>query len=72
MKKENCERLGLFVIAVAIMAVSSVAIFGAEPKASAHIDHPLALGQRACVIYQTYPATVDCSMKIGSSPFRTT
>ena len=63
MKKENCERLGLFVIAVAIMA---------EPKASAHIDHPLALGQRACVIYQTYPATVDCSMKIGSSPFRTT
>jgi hypothetical protein len=65
MKKENCERLWLFVIAAAILAVSSIAIIGAEPKASAHTDQPLALGQRACVIYQTYPATVDCSMIIN-------
>ncbi len=70
MKKENCERLGLFVIAAAILAVSSIALIGAEPKVSAHSDHPLALGQRACVIYQTYPATIDCSRIINSSPYK--
>ena len=33
MKKEkNCERLRLFVIAAAILAVSSIAIVGAEPE----------------------------------------
>ena len=38
MKKEkNCERLWLFVIAAAILAVSSIAIIGAEPGGeSAH------------------------------------
>ena len=56
MKKEkNCERLWLFVIAPAILAVSSIAIIGAEPGARAHTDQPLALAQRACVVYQTYP-----------------
>ena len=69
-KEENYERLCLFVIAAAILAVSSIAIIGVEPKASAHTDHPLALGHRACVIYQTYPETIDCSMIIGSSPYK--
>ncbi|MGC2598318.1 MAG: hypothetical protein WA395_09330 [Nitrososphaeraceae archaeon] len=71
MKKEkNCERLWLFVIAAAILAVSSIAIIGAEPGARAHTDQPLALAQRACVVYQTYPATADCSLTIGSSTFK--
>ncbi len=64
------ERLWLFVIATAILAVSSIVIIGAEPSASAHTDQPLALVQRACVVYQTYPATTDCSMTIGSSTFK--
>jgi hypothetical protein len=71
MKKEkNCERLRLFVIAAAILAVSSIVIMGAEPGASAHTDQPLALAQRACVVYQTYPSTADCSLTIGSSTFK--
>jgi hypothetical protein len=71
MKKEkNYERLCLFIIAAAILAVSSIAIIGAEPNASAQRDQSLALGQRACVIYQTYPATIDCSKIIGSSPYK--
>ena len=71
MKKEkNCERLWLFVIAAAILAVSNIAIIGAEPSASAHTDQPLALVQRECVVYQTYPVTADCSMTIGSSTFK--
>lgn len=64
------ERLWLFVIAAAILAVSSIVIIGAEPSASAHTDQPLALVQRACVVYQTYPATADCSLTIGSSTFK--
>ena len=71
MKEEkNYGRLGLFIIAAAIVAVSSIAISEATPRASAHTDQPLALAARACVIYQTYPATVDCSLTIGPSTFK--
>jgi len=34
----NHERLRLLIIAVAIVAVSSIAIIEAEPRASAHTD----------------------------------
>ena len=57
-------------IVEAILAVSSIAIMGAEPGVRAHTDQPLALAQRACVVYQTYPATADCSLTIGSSTFK--
>ena len=71
MKKEkNYERLGLLIIAATILAVGSIAIIAAEPRASAHTDQPLALIQRACVVYQTYPATAYCSMTIGPSTFK--
>jgi len=66
----NHERLRLLIIAVAIVAVSSIVIMGAEPGASAHTDQPLALAQRACVVYQTYPSTADCSLTIGKSTFK--
>jgi hypothetical protein len=39
----NHERLRLLIIAVAIVAVSSIAIIEAEPRASAHTDQPLVL-----------------------------
>lgn len=71
MKKEkNYERLRLLIIAAAILAVGSIAIIAAEPRASAHTDQPLALIQRACVVYQTYPATANCSKIIGPSTFK--
>ena len=69
-EEKNYGRLGLLIIAAAIVAVSSIAINGAIPTASAQTDQPLALAARACVIYQTYPATVDCSLAIGPSTFK--
>jgi hypothetical protein len=65
-QEKNYERLRLLVIAAVILAVGSFATIGAEPSASAHTGHLLALVQRACVVYQTYPATDDCSMTIDS------
>jgi hypothetical protein len=73
MKKEkNYERLRLLTIAAAILAIgsSAIAIITAEPRASAHTYQSLALIQRACVVYQTYPATAHCSMPIGPSTFK--
>ena len=37
----NHERLRLLIIAVAIVAVSSIAIIETEPRVSAHTDQPL-------------------------------
>jgi hypothetical protein len=71
MKQEkNYGRFGLFIIAAAIIAVSSIAINEATSRASAPIDQPIALAARTCVIYQTYPATIDCSLAIGPSIFK--
>jgi len=66
----NHERLRLLIIAVAIVAVSSIAIIEAEPRASAHTDQPLVLAAQSCVIYRTYTTTIDCSLTIGKSTFK--
>ena len=68
-REKNHERYGVFMMATLVVIVSSIAIIEATPKTSAVADSTLAVEGRGCVIYQTYPAQVSCSLAIGPSTF---
>lgn len=64
---KNHEGLRLIVIAAAIIVVSNIAVIETTQITSAHVDRLIPFAMRACIIYQTYPATAHCSMIVGSS-----
>jgi hypothetical protein len=69
-KKHKMPRL--FVIAaliVAVSAVSGVTVIMTSPTASGLANLAYAAEERGCVVYQTYPAQVSCSLPVGSGTF---
>jgi hypothetical protein len=66
-KKHKMPRL--FVIAALIVAVSGVTVIMTSPTASGLANLAYAAEERGCVVYQTYPEQVSCSLPVGSGIF---
>jgi hypothetical protein len=66
-REKNLKTLRHFVLAALIVAISGIAIIETIPTASAFSDPGLVAEGRGCVVYQTYPAQVSCSLPIGPS-----
>jgi hypothetical protein len=69
-REKNHKMLSHFVLVALIVAVSGIAIIETTPTTSAFSDPGLAVEGRGCVVYQTYPAQVSCSLAIGPGTFK--
>ena len=67
--EKNHKMPRLFVIATLIVAVSGVTVIMTSPTASGLANLAYAAEERGCVVYQTYPAQVSCSLPVGSGTF---
>jgi hypothetical protein len=68
-KEKKYERLSIFMTAAVIAVISGIAVIGAAPGINAFLDPALAVGERGCIAYQTYPAQVSCPLTIAPTTF---